>query len=339
MPKRTSDGETKDDTVIVPLAEANATVKEALKKCGWGEEAAAIQADIMVAAETCGNNQGLVKMYQPSLMAPAAGAAEPIVTKDTPQSAVIDGQQAPGMLALSMAVELAMVKAKGGIATVGVHNTSTSSGQLAYYGKKAADKGFIVVITANSPEFVAAKPGASATFGTNPLCFACPVKDSNSFVFDMSTAAIALFGVLTCKAKGEPLPEHSAYDASGAWTTAVSDIAIATFGGHKGVGLALMVELLCAALSGGAVLGEVEAKKTAKSWGHNVICIDPDVMHEGFAGRAASIIKTVAGSHPDGVRLPGQSSSETAVKNETAGTLPVARKVWEEICRTAKDGI
>lgn len=300
----------------------------------------------MVSAEACGNNQGLVKMYQPALMAPAAGAGEPIVTKDTPQSAVIDGNQAPGMLALSKAVDLAMVKAKGGIATVGVHNTSTSSGQLAYYGKKAADNGFIVIITANSPEFVAAKAGASATFGTNPLCFACPVKDSYPFVFDMSTAAIALFGVLTCKAKGEPLPEYAAYDATGAWTTNVSDIhigggggAIATFGGHKGVGLALMVELLCAALSGGAVLGEGEPKKTAKSWGHNVICIDPNVMHEGFAGRAASIIKTVATSHPDGVRLPGQSSAEIYTKNEKADSLPVAKKVWEEICRTAKDGI
>jgi hypothetical protein len=185
MSKRTADGEEVKDTVIVTLAEANKQVKAALMKCGWGDEAAAIQADIMVAAETCGNNQGLVKMYQPAMMAPAAGAGEPIVQSETASTAVIDGQQAPGMLALVKAVDLAVAKAKaqGGIATVGVHNTSTSSGQLAYYGKRAAEQGFIVIITANSPEFVAAKAGAQAMFGTNPLCFACPVEGSAPFVF------------------------------------------------------------------------------------------------------------------------------------------------------------
>jgi (2R)-3-sulfolactate dehydrogenase (NADP+) len=137
------------------------------------------------------------------------------------------------MLALVKAVDLAVTKAKaqGGIATVGVHNTSTSSGQLAYYGKRAAAQGMIVIITANSPEFVAAKAGASATFGTNPLCFACPVEGALPFVFDMSTAAIALFGVLTCKATGTPLPEHSAYDAEGNWTTDVADIPVGGGGG------------------------------------------------------------------------------------------------------------
>ena len=170
-------------------------------------------------------------------------------------------------------------------------------------GLEPRKKGRIVIITANSPEFVAAKAGAKASFGTNPLCFACPVEGRSPFVFDMSTAAIALFGVLTCKAKGQPLPQNSAYDANGNWTRKVEDIhigggggAIANFGGHKGTGLALMVELLCAALAGGAVLGQ-DVKKTAKNWGHHVIAIDPDAMADGFAGRAASIIKTVAASH------------------------------------------
>jgi LDH2 family malate/lactate/ureidoglycolate dehydrogenase len=55
MSKRTADGEeVKPDTVVVTLAEAKKQVKAALMKCGWGDEAASIQADIMVAAETCG---------------------------------------------------------------------------------------------------------------------------------------------------------------------------------------------------------------------------------------------------------------------------------------------
>ena len=205
----------------------------------------------------------------------------------------------------------------------------------------AAKAGRIVIITANSPEFVAAKAGAAKTFGTNPLCFACPVEGREPFVFDMSTAAIALFGVLTCKAKGLPLPEKSAYDADGNFTTKVEDIpvgggqgAIAGWGGHKGVGIALMVELLCAALAGGAVLGK-EKKGAAKNWGHHIVCIDPAAHVDGFEARAASIIKTIAESHPDGVRLPGDASNKIAATNAASGTIPVPKKIWDVICETA----
>ena len=338
----TASSRSMSETVTVPIPEALTKTKEALEAVGWDEPEATIQAEIMVAAETCGNNQGLVKMFKPELMAPAAGSGAPKIEKETASTATIDGNQAPGMLALKTAVDLAVKKSAGGVATVGVYNTSTSSGQLAYYAKEAAKAGRVVIITANSPEFVAAKAGAKATFGTNPLAFACPVEGKDPFVFDMSTAAIALFGVLTCKAKGEALPEKSAYTESGEYTTNVDDIhvgggkgAIAAWGGHKGVGIALMIELLCAALSGGAVLGQVDAKKTAKSWGHNVIAIDPTAMIDGFPARAASIIQTVASSHPDGVRLPGDSSNAIADKNSKAGTIPVPKNVWDVIIKTA----
>jgi len=329
--------------VTVTHAEALKQTTAALKAVGWDDEGAEIQATIMCSSEACGNNQGLVKMFNPQLMAPAEGAGKPTVERGWfwQSAAVVNGNQAPGMLALVKAVDLAVAKSAGGVASVGVYNTSTSSGQLAYYGARAAKAGRIVIITANSPEFVAAKAGAKASFGTNPLCFACPVEGREPFVFDMSTAAIALFGVLTCKAKGLPLPEGSAYDKDGNYTTKVEDIhigggggAIANFGGHKGVGLALMIELLCAALAGGAVLGK-DVKKTAKNWGHHVIAIDPAAHVDGFAARAASIIDTIAKSHPEGVRLPGDSSNAIAEKNAKAGTIPVPKKIWDVITATA----
>lgn len=66
----------------------------------------------MTAAELCGNNQGLVKMYNPALMAPAPGAAKPSIERETPTSAVINGNQSPGMLAVVMAADLAAKKVK-----------------------------------------------------------------------------------------------------------------------------------------------------------------------------------------------------------------------------------
>ena len=192
----------------------------ALRMIGWDEEDAQLQAEIMTAAELCGNNQGLVKMFQPALMAPSPGASKPTVERETATSAVVNANQSPGMLAAIRAADLAIskVESAGPIAIVAAHNTSTSSGQLAFYVERMAKQGVIGIALANSPEFVAAAPGGKACFGTNPIAFGIP-SSSGPLCFDMATSAIALFGVLTSKAKGELLPPNVAYGKDGGWTT------------------------------------------------------------------------------------------------------------------------
>merc|ERR1712087_374045 len=193
---------------------------KALKSIGWDDEDAALQAEIMVGAERCGNNQGLVKMYNPKLMAPAPGRSKPTIERDSAASAVVNGNQSPGMLAAVKAAELAADKVLscGPIAMVTAYNTSTSSGQLAFYCERMARKGVIGIAFANSPEFVAPAKGARATFGTNPIAMAFPKSGGEALTFDMATSAVALFGVLTAKAKGAPLEQGVAYDKNGEYT-------------------------------------------------------------------------------------------------------------------------
>lgn len=206
-----------------------------------------------------------------------------------------------------------------------------------------ARQGCIGIALANSPEFVSAAAGAKSVFGTNPMAVGIPQAGSEyPFTFDMATSAIALFGVLSAKAKGEPLPTNVAYDAKGNWTTDASTAldggSIATFGGHKGAGLALCIELLAGALSGGAVLGQVPSKKEAKSWGHTMIAIQPDALVDDFEGKAASIIATVKASG-DSVRIPGERSAITAQKRTAAGIMPIPTKIWESIVNTSQNGL
>lgn len=339
-------------SVEVPIELARSTTAAALRQVGWGEKEAAMQADIMVSAELCGNNQGLVKMYQPKLMAPAPGAAPPTIERDAPASAVVNANQSPGMLAALTAADLACDKVLGSggnasslpaIAIVGAYNTSTSSGQLAYYAEHMAKRGVIGLCFANSPEFVAAAPGGKPVFGTNPLAVGIPSAASGQpFVFDMATSAIALFGVLTAKAKGEPLPDNVAYGKDGGWTTDAAEAleggAIATFGGHKGAGLSLVIELLGGVLPGAAVLGQCDSKKVAKSWGHSMIAIRPDALVDGFAEKAASVLSTVKASGAS-IRLPGESSARNAAQRRSAGTMPIPVNIWKSIQDTAKDGL
>ena len=331
--------------VSVSIEEARSTTATALQEIGWDEEDANLQAEIMTAAELCGNNQGLVKMYQPEMMAPSPGAGKPVVERESPSSAVVNANQAPGMLAAVTAADLAASKVLDGTSAVSIvssYNTSTSSGQLAFYVNRMAQKGLIGVAMCNSPEFVAAAAGGKPVFGTNPLAVAVPTA-TGTFSFDMATSAIALFGVLTAKSKGEPLPPHVAYDKDGNWTTDATEAlegggAIATFGGHKGAGLSLCVELLAGALSGGAVLGQVESKKTAKSWGHTFLAIQPDFLVDDFGTRAESILQTVKASG-EGIRIPGERSSQIAQERTAAGVMPIPEKIWESICHTAQHGL
>ena len=68
-----------NDTIHVSIEEAKSKTSYALQKIGWDVDDATMQAEIMTSAETCGNNQGLVKMYQPHLMAPDPKASKPCI--------------------------------------------------------------------------------------------------------------------------------------------------------------------------------------------------------------------------------------------------------------------
>ena len=85
--------EEQEEVVRVSHAEALEKTTAALKAVGWDDEGARVQASIMVSSEACGNNQGLVKMFKPELMAPAPGAGKPVVERETASSAVIKGKQ------------------------------------------------------------------------------------------------------------------------------------------------------------------------------------------------------------------------------------------------------
>ena len=358
--------------ITVSIDEALSKTTQALQKIGWDEGDASLQAEIMTSAELCGNNQGLVKMYQPHLMAPSPNAGKPMIERDTLTSAVINGNQAPGMLAAVMAADLAASKVLPvgqddsgsnnsnsnsnsiAISIVSTYNTCTSSGQLAFYVERMAKKGIIGIGFANSPEFVSAAAGGKPVFGTNPLAVGVPQSKSQHpqpqppFTFDMATSAIALFGVMTSKAQGRPLPPNVAYDEHGNWTTDASKAldgggSIATFGGHKGAGLALCVELLAGALSGSAVLGQCESKKVAKNWGHTFIAIRPDCLVDDFEEKVGSILETVkaSGGDDDGtrIRIPGENSLKNSLERREKGVMPIPEQIWESILNTAENGL
>jgi L-2-hydroxycarboxylate dehydrogenase (NAD+) len=142
-------------------------------------------------------------------------------------------------------------------------------------------------VLAQSPELVAPAGGTKPVFGTNPICVAIPGPDDGPLILDMATAAITFFGLITSKANRRPLPVGCAVGPDGNMTTDPDEAlkgALLAFGGHKGSGLSLIVELLGGVLPGGAFPGDTVDKKQAKNWGNLVIAFDPSILMDRCRG-------------------------------------------------------
>ena len=325
----------------VSIDRLNALGRTAIERSGYtGSEAETIL-DVLMYAQLRGNNQGLVKLIGPGI--PKSPEARPIeVVRDTPMSAVIDGHQQMAMLVLVRAVEMAVAKAADhGFGIVGTNNTSTSTGAIGYYAARIARAGLLGFVFAGSPETVNAHGSYEPIFGTNPLAIGVPAS-GEPIVLDMATAAIPYYGLIEAKTAGRKIPEGIAYDRDGRLTTdpaAAMDGAIRPFDrGHKGAGLALMVEVLTGPLVGAAFAGIGDS---ARNWGNLVLAIDPGLLTDRsvFAENVARLAGKVKGTKRlpgvSEVFLPGERGTRLAREQLSAGTIEIEERLLGELKKAA----
>jgi len=170
-----------------------------------------------------------------------------------------DGQNGIGQAtAETCCGHAARIASAQGMAMV-VARESNHFGAAAFWAQKMAAAGQIGIVMCNASSLVAPWQGKQPRLGTNPICMAVP--GPNTFLLDMATTTVALNKIYKAILSGDQSnPAGWAMDKDGNPTT---DPAIARdglpmpLGGYKGYGLAVMVEILCAALSGGAMLTEV----------------------------------------------------------------------------------
>ncbi len=266
----------------IQLTELQDLVNKALANQGYTPEESATMSEVLLYAQLRGNNQGVVKLIGPGIPKdPNAKPAE--VTKETKVSAYLDSHQTHAMLAVNQAIDIAINKGKDiGVGIVGVKGIHTSSGALGYYARKIADAGLVGIVSTGSMETVAAHGSSEAILGTNPIAIALPTN-GEPMVYDITTAAMAYFGVVESATAGRQLPEGIAYDKDGKETVNPNDVmdggALKSFDGtHKGSGLSVMLQALTGPLMGAyfAGIGDMNT-----NWGgHLIIAFNPDL----FAG-------------------------------------------------------
>jgi ureidoglycolate dehydrogenase (NAD+) len=175
-----------------------------------------------------------------------------------PAAARVDGDRGLGQLAMSKASEVAIDLARqAGAGWVTVANSS-HCGALAFYGLKIADAGMIgLVFTHVDPMVIPF--GAKRPFcGTNPLCITAPRaaagagdRPTGALCLDMATSITPWNSVANAAIEGVPIPEGWGVDRQGHDTTNPEDVeALYPFGGYKGSGLGMVIDVLCAMLSG-----------------------------------------------------------------------------------------
>ncbi|WP_237212796.1 Ldh family oxidoreductase [Falsiroseomonas oryziterrae] len=307
----------------VSLAEAEALARDALLAAGANPQMASLTAVALVAGEAEGQSgHGLsrVPQYAGFLRnGRADGTAEPWIAASRGGAALVDARHGLAYPALALAVEEAALRAAThGVAFVGVTN-SHHAGAMGLPVAALARRGLVALAFTNSPAAMPVPGGRRALMGTNPIAAAFPRRDAGPLVVDMALSEVARGKIMLAAKEGRPIPPGWAIDAEGNPTTdakAALAGAMLAAGGTKGALLALVVELLCCALTGAAFGFEAdsffEEAGNRPALGHALLAVDPGALagRDRFFDRVETLIEAML-ADPD-VRLPGSRRAELA---------------------------
>lgn len=276
--------------------------------------------------------------------------AVPQVIQETAATALIDGDDGLGHLAMNLAVKTAMAKAKEtGIGWVGVRG-SNHAGPAALYVRPQAKAGMIGIAAAvGSANHMPPWGGTDILLGTNPLAIAAPSGSDSPFVLDMATTVAAMGKIKTLAQRGEMMPEGWMIGRDGAPLTDPQNRAdgfLMPIGGAKGYGLSLAIGLLAGVLNGAAlgrsVLNFTTDTTNPTNTGQFVAAIDIAAFlpPEIFAEHAARVFGELRASAPlpghDAVRIPGEDRDATRAQNLAEG-VPVHGALWSALGALADD--
>ena len=240
------------------------TVK-AFRRAGLSEADAKIGADVLALTDAWGTFTHGTKSLRGYLRRLKAGGlrpqGKPRVASEGMAWAIVDGDSSLGMVTSTFAMQKAVEKARTcGIAYVGVRN-SCHYGAAGCYALQAARDGMIGLSMANDIPSVAAPGSLGAITGSNPISYAIPSGRYHPLILDMSVAIVAGGKVFAARTRGEKIPNNWLLGADGKPTTDPSGYpqigALQPAAGHKGYGIALLIEVLAGALTGASLTWKV----------------------------------------------------------------------------------
>ena len=326
--------------VSVPIPMLLAFAERLLRRLDVPTDDARLTAHILLQADLRGiESHGMahlvdfyVRRIQQGVVNPRP---EPRVTSEATSAATIDGDRGLGFVVGHRAMQLAIDKAaETGVGIVTVAN-STHYGAGAYYGMMALDREMIGLSMTTGGKLLVPPGGRERAIGTNVLSMAAPAPRGFPYVLDMATTVVAAGKLEIAIRRGRAIPEGWALDAEG---NALSDAAqfrsgalllplggSATTGAYKGFGLAMMVDILCGALSGFGTSTVIEPGTAAHCFG--ALRIDAFGPLDEYLRRTGELIDRVKESaKADGVAeitIAGELEHRLAQERRADGAVPL----------------
>lgn len=315
-----------------------AFAKRAFMHVGVPEEDAAQAAAVIAQAERSGvNSHGLQRlpMYMNRLLDGAVNMHPDLkMTSLVPGCMAFDGDNGLGIVNGPRVLDIVIERAKElGIAAATL-NHSNHYGAGNYYGWKLAKAGLIGICMTNTSPCMAPTGGSESLLGSNPLTVAFPARNHDPVVLDMATSTVSLGKLQVMAGAGKEAPLGWVLDSEGKPSTdpaaPLKGGSMVPVGGYKGYGLALIIDLFSAVLSGacyGWDIGRlgVPGSKQPEGIGHFFLAVDPArfLPEEAYYQRMEDYIDMIKNSRlAPGVAqiwMPGEIEFNNARRIEAEG--------------------
>ena len=263
--------------------------------------------------------------------------AQPGIKSRYQATAQIDGRQSWGQLGARLAAQTAIDLAhQFGLAAITIDHC-VHIGRVGEYVSTISQAGMVGLAMCNHYPNVAPFGSRERVMGTNPIAWAVPrASGFEPIVVDFATSAVAEGKLRVARAKGETVAPGLIIDSEGRPSQNPLDFydggALLPFGGHKGYGLSLMVELLGGGLSGAApsILPEFAGSNGTVMIALNISAFIP--LEQYIAQVEAFCLRIKAAAPAEGfseVLLPGEPELRTRQHRLTEG-IPIPETTWQE---------
>ncbi len=268
------------------------------------------------------------------------------IASESGASLVYDGQNGIGQWIARICGEHAIRLCRAHGVSLVVSRESNHFGAAAFWAQQMSAAGLIGMVMCNASPLVAPWQGKDPRFGTNPICVSVPGPDT--WLLDMATTTVALGKILNAQYHGRTsIPEGWAMDSEGVPTTdtqtALSGL-LMPLGGYKGSGLAMLAEILCAVLSGGAMsteLGGIRIQGQPMRTSQLFLAVDVArfMPLEEFTARMQGLVGMVKSSRTakgfEEVLVAGEPEWRIEVQRRREG-IPVSDGAWQNLVQVAQ---
>ena len=304
-------------TVPLSLDQIYELAFNTLKANGCDDENAKILSTLITNAERDGSmSHGLFRLpaYVSGLKSGKInGKGRPEIKKISSSVIKVDGKNCLAPMVLNKSIPDLIVAAKeNGVAVLAITNSHHMAAMWPET-EMIAEQGLVAFACTSYKPAVAPAGAKKPLFGTNPISFAWPRPGMTPVVYDMATASMAMGEVQVAKREGHKVPLGTGLSKEGKETTDPAEIAdggvLLPFGGYKGSGIAMMVELLAGALVGDNFSYETAAKDNndggPPSGGEFILAMSPDKISEkNWKEHSKNFFEKMKSL--EGVRLPGE---------------------------------